>query len=222
MSSVIETGQPTTTRGTITLRAVVVEQVGMLRTGLVQTLRRLEVPVIAEVATAEEAIAQLHLTRAELLLVGAHVDVDASRLVARAKALPRRAAVVHLAGTTERQEYVDLLKSGVDAILPISVTEDDLGDALLRVQQGERMLGRTSLAAVRADLSHERPTHVLSRRELEVLSLLPTRRTLAEIGQELFVSTATVKSHTSRLYAKLGARDRHTAVERAVALGILA
>lgn len=193
----------------------------VLRAGVVQTLRRLDVSVVSEVATAEEAIATLHTTAADLLLIGANVDVQASHLVLRAKALPASPLVVHMADTTDRNEYVNLLKAGVDAILPLSATLDELGDTLRRVQDGERILGRTSLAAVKCELRHDDDNPILSRRELDVLALLPTRRTLAEIGEELYVSTATVKSHTSRLYAKLGASDRHTAVERAVALGIL-
>jgi DNA-binding NarL/FixJ family response regulator len=221
MTPVIHPSRLATARGAITLRVVVVEQITVLRAGVVQTLRRLDVPVVSEVPTAETAIAQLHLTGADLLLVGAHVDVTPSRLVARAKALPASPLVVHVADTTDRDEYVNLLKAGVDAIVPLSSSVEELGDALLRVQRGERILGRTSLAAVKRELRHDTSHPMLSRREMDVLSLLPTRRTLAEIGQELYVSTATVKSHTSRIYAKLGATDRHTAVERAVALGIL-
>ena len=51
--------------------------------------------------------------------------------------------------------------------------------------------------------------------------LLPTRRTMAEIGGELFVSMATVKSHVSHIYMKLDVTDRQSAVERAVGLGLL-
>jgi DNA-binding NarL/FixJ family response regulator len=206
-----------------TARVVVVEQLGVLRAGVVQTLRRLEIPVVGEAATAEEAISQLLTTGADVLVIGANVDVPPSRLVARARALPSSPKVVHVADTTERDEYVELLKAGVDAIIPLADTLEDLGDALARIQRGERIIGRTTLAAVRHQLlPAERPAApLLSRREQDVLVLLPTRRTLAEIGEELFVATATVKTHVSRIYAKLGVTDRHSAVERAVQLGLL-
>ena len=200
---------------------MVVERIGVLRAGVVQTLRRLDIPVVGEAATAEEAISQLLSTGADVLLLGAHLDVAASRLVARAKALPSSPQVVHLADTTERDEYVNLLKAGVDAIVPLASTLEELGDALGRMQRGERIIGRTTLAAVRTELLPCEPGPRLSRRELDVLVLLPTRRTLAEIGEELFVSTATAKSHVSHIYAKLEVTDRHSAVERAVGLGLL-
>jgi DNA-binding NarL/FixJ family response regulator len=204
-------------------RVVVVERISVLRAGVVQLLRRLETTVVGEATTAEEAIALLLSTGADVLLLGANVDVSASRLVARVKALPSSPRVVHVADTTERDEYVELLKAGVDAIVPLSSTQEELGETLARVSRGERILGRTTLAAVRRELLpwESAPTPLLSRREHDVLVLLPTRRTLAEIGEELYVSTATVKTHVSRIYAKLGVADRHSAVERAVAVGLL-
>ncbi|MCU1374684.1 MAG: two component transcriptional regulator, LuxR family [Actinomycetia bacterium] len=210
-------------RRTLAIRVVVVEQIDVLRAGMVQTLRRLEIPVVGEAATAEEAVSLLITTGADVLLLGARVDVPVSRLVARAKALPSSPRVVHVADTTDRDEYVNLLKAGVDAIVPLASTMEELGETLARVQRGERILGRTSLAAVRRELlpNHYDAAPALSRREQDVLVLLPTRRTLAEIGEELYVSTATVKSHVSRIYAKLGVTDRHSAVERAVGLSLL-
>jgi LuxR family transcriptional regulator, maltose regulon positive regulatory protein len=62
----------------------------------------------------------------------------------------------------------------------------------------------------------------LSERELAVLRFLPTNRSAAEIGSELFVSVHTVKTHMRNLYAKLGAHTRAEAVQRGRALGLLA
>ena len=54
----------------------------------------------------------------------------------------------------------------------------------------------------------------LSKRELEVLSLLAAGRTNSEIARDLFVSLGTVKSHTGNIYRKLGPRNRAEAVAR--------
>jgi LuxR family maltose regulon positive regulatory protein len=62
----------------------------------------------------------------------------------------------------------------------------------------------------------------LSPSELRVLGYLPTNLTRAEIAQELHVSINTVNTHLRNLYAKLGARDRSTAVQRARQLRLLA
>ena len=62
----------------------------------------------------------------------------------------------------------------------------------------------------------------LSDRELAVLRFLPTNLSSREIGDELFLSVHTVKTHMRRLYAKLDVHTRAEAVQRARALGLLA
>ena len=61
----------------------------------------------------------------------------------------------------------------------------------------------------------------LTSKELEVLRLLATRLSRREIGQRLFVSLNTVKSHQRAVYRKLGVADRSAAIKRAHELGLL-
>ena len=61
----------------------------------------------------------------------------------------------------------------------------------------------------------------MSERELEVLRLLATGRSNAEMAAELFVEQSTVKTHLIHLYSKLGVHSRTKAVARARALGLL-
>jgi DNA-binding NarL/FixJ family response regulator len=61
----------------------------------------------------------------------------------------------------------------------------------------------------------------LSERELEVLALLASGRTNAEIARDLFVAMGTVKSHTGNIYRKLGAKNRTEALARSRELKLL-
>ena len=61
----------------------------------------------------------------------------------------------------------------------------------------------------------------LSPSELRVLRYLPTNLTRPEIARELYVSINTVNTHIRNIYAKLGARDRSSAVQRARELRLL-
>ena len=61
----------------------------------------------------------------------------------------------------------------------------------------------------------------LSERELEVLTLLATGRTNREIARDLFVTVGTIKTHTSNIYGKLGARNRADALAKARNVGLL-
>ena len=64
------------------------------------------------------------------------------------------------------------------------------------------------------------PVH-LTPTETAVLTLLPTHRTLAAIGDRLGVSRPTVKTHVEHIYEKLGATNRAEAVELAESAGLL-
>jgi LuxR family transcriptional regulator, maltose regulon positive regulatory protein len=61
----------------------------------------------------------------------------------------------------------------------------------------------------------------ITERELEVLKLLDSDLSNREIAARLFVSVATVKTHTRHLYHKFGVRARHQAVARARELRLL-
>jgi LuxR family transcriptional regulator, maltose regulon positive regulatory protein len=76
-----------------------------------------------------------------------------------------------------------------------------------------------SLAA--KDQSAVRPAEELSPSELRVLRYLPTNLSRPEIASELSVSVNTVNTHIRSIYAKLQARDRSSAVQRARDLRLL-
>lgn len=61
----------------------------------------------------------------------------------------------------------------------------------------------------------------LSKREIEVLNMLATGQSNQEIGDQLFISLATVKTHVSNLYNKLEVKRRTQAIEKAKRLGLI-
>ena len=71
------------------------------------------------------------------------------------------------------------------------------------------------------DPTHPSQSEELSRSELHVLRYLPTNLTRPQIAGELYLSIHTVNTHIRNIYAKLGARDRSSAVSRARELRLL-
>ena len=71
------------------------------------------------------------------------------------------------------------------------------------------------------DHASESLAESLTESEVRVLRLLATDLSKREIGNELYVSVNTVKTHVKHLYAKLDVQTRRQAVERARALGLL-
>jgi LuxR family transcriptional regulator, maltose regulon positive regulatory protein len=92
--------------------------------------------------------------------------------------------------------------------------------------QPDAVMARTQMAALESRLARAQRVatagpSLLTNAELRVLHLLPTNLTHEEIGQRLFVSRNTAKSHAAAVYRKLGAASRTEAVEAAKAAGLL-
>ena len=64
-------------------------------------------------------------------------------------------------------------------------------------------------------------TAALTAAELRVLQFLPSRLTFQQIGEHLFLSQTTIKTHAQSIYRKLGTSSRDEAVARAQSLGLV-
>jgi LuxR family maltose regulon positive regulatory protein len=177
--------------------------------------------VAAEPGLDEHFVATAHhLAAGRLaLLQGGHDR--AGEQLERAVALARRgASAVELAAALLAQ--ADAARAAGEAELAgaaraearaLADAAPDPGRLAVSVALGlPRRAPRSSLVAAPEELSE---------RELAVLRLLPTELSQREIGDALYVSLNTVKSHTRRIFAKLGVSGRDDAVRRARDLGLL-
>ena len=122
--------------------------------------------------------------------------------------------------TFERDDYVfQALQLGASGFLLKTAPPEDLITAVRVVARGEALLSPSVTRRVIQEVTrhHRRVSHApelerLTQRELEVLRLVAEGLTNAEIAARLYVSEATVKTHTSNVLAKLGLRDRVQAV----------
>jgi DNA-binding NarL/FixJ family response regulator len=93
-------------------------------------------------------------------------------------------------------------------------------DAVRSAASGETVLAPSVAARLMRRMRQPSQTTVTPR-ELEVLALVARGLTNADVGRELFIGEATVKTHLLRTFAKLGVDDRTAAVTVAIELGIL-
>jgi LuxR family maltose regulon positive regulatory protein len=91
----------------------------------------------------------------------------------------------------------------------------------LDVHKESHPFGSTPAEKNRSSVSSQPLIEPLSERELEVLKLLRSELNGPEIARELMVSLSTIRTHTQRIYAKLGVNNRRAAVRRAKELGLL-
>jgi DNA-binding NarL/FixJ family response regulator len=204
--------------------AVVVDDWELVRLGLRVALGQLGVWVIEEAALARDGLRAVRSTGARLLLLGETTDLSPWLAVARAKALRDPPTVVALAALPDPEQLAGLLNAGVDGLLLRSTSIAELAEALERLRDGERavapallplLVGVIDLAPAEAGAS------LLTAKEREVLARLAEGHSNRAIAEALSVTPATVKTHLSHIYEKLGASDRRDALVRAIAHGIL-
>jgi DNA-binding NarL/FixJ family response regulator len=114
-----------------------------------------------------------------------------------------------------------LLKDAQPAQLVEAIRVIAAGDALLAPSVTRRLLAQFARALPAGQATTPPALSELTARETEVLRLLAAGLSNAELGQRLFVSEATVKSHVSSLLRKLGLRDRVQAVILAYEAGLI-
>ena len=177
--------------------------------------------VVGEAGSGAEAIALAESLRPDVILMDLRMpDVDGVTATERIlTALPSTRIVV----VTTYESDTDILRAveaGAAGYLVKDASRAELADA---VHDAAR--GKTVLAPTVADrLVHfvRQPASVsLSGREVEVLGQVAEGKTNAEIGVQLHISEATVKTHLLRAFHKLGVSDRTAAVTTATSLGLL-
>ena len=148
--------------------------------------------------------------------------LQAVALDARGKREPARAALREAVELGAPQGYVRRWLDAGPAIAPLL---RDLGKG--DVPQASQVYLDALLDACQSTFGPLPPQPAidlldpLTARELDVMRLICAGRSNREIARELVVTINTVKTHTSRIYGKLGVRSRTQAVARAADLGLV-
>jgi NarL family two-component system response regulator LiaR len=115
------------------------------------------------------------------------------------------------------------LKAGAIGYIMKDVSGDDLANAIRRAHAGESTLSpQATQVLIKATTQPPALGHDLTDREREVLTLMIEGLNNREIGEELVISSSTVKNHVSSILSKMGTTSRTQAVALAVEHKILA
>jgi DNA-binding NarL/FixJ family response regulator len=131
--------------------------------------------------------------------------------------------------TFERDDYVfESLRAGASGFMLKNASPEDLIRAVRIVAAGEALLAPSITRRVIADYARRAPPRrkdtgldQLTERELEVLRLLATGKSNAELAAHLFLGEGTIKTHVSHVLGKLALRDRVQAVVFAYETGLV-
>jgi DNA-binding NarL/FixJ family response regulator len=177
------------------------------------------IEVAAEASSAIEAVDAARSHQPDVILMDLRMPgIDGAKATALVLAERPQSRVVVLTTYDNDADILRAVEAGAIGYILKDATREELILAVRTAADGGTPLA-PSVAAKLVSRLHS-PT-ALSPREVEVLRLVSTGATNAEIGRALYISEATVKTHLLRAFAKLGVSDRTAAVTAALERGVL-
>jgi DNA-binding NarL/FixJ family response regulator len=204
----------------MSIRVLVADDQSMVRAGFRMLLSgEPDIEVVAEASNGVEAVDKAARFGPTVVLMDIRMpELDGLQATRRILAADETARILILT-TFDLDEYVfEALRAGASGFVLKDDPPEQLLDAIRIVAGGEALLSPGITKRVIANvtqISHPEPPKELAEltdRELDVFRLIARGLSNAEIGQELYISDATVKTHITHILQKLGLRDRVQAV----------
>ncbi|HWB57127.1 MAG TPA: response regulator transcription factor [Gaiellaceae bacterium] len=212
----------------MTIRVLVVDDQSMVRAGFRMLLAGEEdIEVVAEANNGLEAVDKAARFDPTVVLMDIRMpDLDGLQATRRILAADRDARILILT-TFDLDDYVyEALRAGASGFVLKDDSPEQLIAAIRTVAAGDALLSPTITRRVIqrfARMPHLAPPKEiegLSERERDVFRLMARGLSNAEIGEELYISETTVKTHVTHILQKLGLRDRVQAVVLAYETGL--
>jgi len=212
------------------IRVLLADDQRVVREGLGTLLSLLDgIELVGTAADGEEAVALALRFDPDVVLMDLRMPrVDGIEAIRRLAERGDRPRAIALTTYADDASVLGALRAGARGYLTKDAGADQIRAAVEAVARGEAALDPAVQHHVVAALSEpvasgpsepELPDG-LTPREAEVLGLIASGLTNAEIADRLVVSAATVKTHVNHIFAKTGARDRAAAVVYAYGHGL--
>ena len=212
----------------MSIRVLVADDQSMVRAGFRMLLSRApDIEVVAEASNGLEAVEKAARFRPTVVLMDVRMpELDGLEATRRILAADESARVLILT-TFDLDEYVyEALRAGASGFVLKDDPPEQLLDAIRIVARGDALLSpgvtkRVIKQFTRVPQAPPPPRlDELTERERDVFRLIARGFSNAEIGRELYISDATVKTHITHILQKLDLRDRVQAVVLAYQAGI--
>jgi DNA-binding NarL/FixJ family response regulator len=206
------------------IRILIVDDHEVVRRGLHGIISACDdLQVVGAAASGEEAVALAKSVDPDVVLLdlqlpGMHGLEVIPELAEKHDGRPK---IIVLTVHDDDEIVLRAVKAGASGYVLKHASADELIRVIRHVADGGRHFDEVVVKAFLNDRQHARDLELLARHQLEVLRLVAAGETNREVGEHLFLSADTVKSHLEAIYRTLEVSDRAQAVAVAMRKGLL-
>ncbi len=204
---------------TDTIRILLVDDHHIVRQGLAALLKTVPgFSIVAEASDGEQAVDQFRKHHPDVTLMDLRLPkLNGVEAITRIRQEFPPARIIVLTTFDGDEDIYRAMQAGAKGYLLKGMDLNELTDAVKIVHAGKSRIP----SKVAEKLAERMSGATLTARELEVLHLIVAGKSNKEIGNALFISEATVKTHVNSLLSKLGVEDRTQAATTALQRGIV-
>lgn len=204
------------------IRIVIVDDHPVVREGLRGMLEgQPDFTVVADAADGAEGVRQIARLQPHVALMDLRMPVmDGVTAIEQIKTQALPTYVLVLTTYDGDSDIVRAIEAGATGYLLKDSPREELFRAIRAAAAGQSVLAPAVATRLMTRLRQPQ-LEPLSEREIEVLELVKQGHTNRQIGRQLHISTATVKTHLIHIFGKLGVSDRTSAVTVALERGII-
>jgi two-component system, NarL family, response regulator LiaR len=207
------------------IKVLIADDHDMVRKGLIVLLDNFgDIIVVGEANNGQAAIDLCARVQPDVILMDLSMPrIDGVNAIPAIRERLPDTQVIILTSYYDEESVQSALKAGAVGYLLKNISGNELADAIRKAYKGQSTLApEATQVLIRATTRPPALGRDLTEREREVLSLMLSGASNREIGEQLVISSSTVKNHVSSILSKLGTTSRTHAVALALEHGLVA